>query len=408
MVSTTQNYQFQGHYTIPAINAYYDNMMEKTLEKVGDKQLVLAGDGRNDSPGHSAQYCTYILLDTEENNVIAMAVVDKRETGLKSGNMEKLGFERALINLIDKGVNVAEVVTDQHIQIASLMKKKYPDIKHSFDIWHAAKNMSRKINQAGQQKGHEELLVWSKDIVNHFWHCAQEAEGSVERFIGKWRGLVHHVTGKHTWALADVDGITGCTHGELEDDPERKEWMEAGGLAHSALNKIVFETRFINNIPYFVNFRHTGVLESINSHQLMYAAKRYAYSYPAYKARCMLSLIDYQMHKDRDVKKNKNGEIMYKKLYSKRTNTWSVYAEKVPKEYSYIKDILTDIIERRLGDEEPLKRHIPMAQEDPRRIAPTTAKVPPPKTADILVEKRRLSRFKKTSVESESDSSIGN
>lgn len=52
-----------------------------------------------------------------------MAVVDKRETGLKSGNMEKLGFERALINLIDKGVNVAEVVTDQHIQIASLMSK---------------------------------------------------------------------------------------------------------------------------------------------------------------------------------------------------------------------------------------------------------------------------------------------
>lgn len=41
----------------------------------------------------------------------------------KSTNLEKACFEKGLKFLKDAGVNVVEVVTDAHVQIAALMSK---------------------------------------------------------------------------------------------------------------------------------------------------------------------------------------------------------------------------------------------------------------------------------------------
>lgn len=37
--------------------------------------------------------------------------------------------------------------------------------------------------QAGQQRGCKELLNWTKDICNHFWHCCKSAETYEEFFV---------------------------------------------------------------------------------------------------------------------------------------------------------------------------------------------------------------------------------
>lgn len=60
------------------------------LEKYGD--LCLRGAGRNDSPGHSARYCVYTLMENSTKVVLDMAVVDKRETGGNSVAIEKEGL----------------------------------------------------------------------------------------------------------------------------------------------------------------------------------------------------------------------------------------------------------------------------------------------------------------------------
>lgn len=36
---------------------------KKVWEVLKDNELALAGDGRNDSPGHSAKYCVYTLME---------------------------------------------------------------------------------------------------------------------------------------------------------------------------------------------------------------------------------------------------------------------------------------------------------------------------------------------------------
>lgn len=84
---------------------------------------MVTGDGRNDSPGHSAQYLTYTLLNHETKDVVAMSIVDKREANLKSPNMEKIGLQRALKQLTDAKLTVSELVTDAHPQIAAMMSK---------------------------------------------------------------------------------------------------------------------------------------------------------------------------------------------------------------------------------------------------------------------------------------------
>lgn len=53
-----------------------------------------------------------------------MQVIDCRETALKSPNMERLGFQRAMENVRQKR-NVVEVVTDQHPSIKALISKYF-------------------------------------------------------------------------------------------------------------------------------------------------------------------------------------------------------------------------------------------------------------------------------------------
>lgn len=50
------------------------------------KQVVLAGDGRADSPGHSAKYGSYSLLDLKCSKIVDFKLVQLRQSLIsKSG-----------------------------------------------------------------------------------------------------------------------------------------------------------------------------------------------------------------------------------------------------------------------------------------------------------------------------------
>lgn len=81
----------------------------------------LAGDGRMDSPGHCAQFCTYTFMENSSKKILAISTLDKRETDKKSVNLEKAGFIRGLKEIQEQDLNVTEVVTDAHLQIGAVM-----------------------------------------------------------------------------------------------------------------------------------------------------------------------------------------------------------------------------------------------------------------------------------------------
>ena len=85
--------------------------------------LCTSGDGRNDSPGYSAQYCTYTLIEHDTRDIVWMVTMDKRMTGLNSVIMEREALRKALTALKDSKLKVAELVTDAHVSIAAMMRK---------------------------------------------------------------------------------------------------------------------------------------------------------------------------------------------------------------------------------------------------------------------------------------------
>lgn len=67
--------------------------------------MTLAGDGHCHSPGHSAKYRTYTMLDVKSNKIVHFKVVSLYE--VKNSNaMEKKGFIETL-NTIDQRMEMS-------------------------------------------------------------------------------------------------------------------------------------------------------------------------------------------------------------------------------------------------------------------------------------------------------------
>ena len=73
-------------------------------------------------------------------------------------------------------------------------------------------------------------------------------------FQGRWRGMLHHVTGVHEW----VDGYLtnpACEHEPMEEPTDGKQWLEPGSSAHRALIDVATDSTFLNKIPNYKRFR---------------------------------------------------------------------------------------------------------------------------------------------------------
>ncbi|XP_067682502.1 uncharacterized protein [Haliotis asinina] len=60
------------------------------------------------------------------------------------------------------------------------------------------------------------------------------------------------------------------------------------------LQQVVTDPKFLAKFHYFRKFRHTGALESFNSHILMYCPKRHSYQFIGYCSRSQLAAIDHK------------------------------------------------------------------------------------------------------------------
>ncbi|XP_059902635.1 uncharacterized protein LOC132453705 [Gadus macrocephalus] len=230
---------------------------------------------------------------------------------------------------------------------------KYKDwgIQHSLDIWHAAKSLSKRL------------------------------------FRLTWVGVLHHVRNEHVWA-------TGCCeHEPLDGDSGDKPWIVQGSACYKALTAIVLEKRFLNLVKKFLNFRTTSDLESFQNHVLMYAAKRMGYTPFVYKTQTLLAAIDYNKHNQRQAARNREGHKMYKRSYNKKTKNWTVGTIKEIKKYSYIWEIQTAILSRRIASGTGLPRTVTMRAGDPRRLGLLAPVQPPPTSELVRVQLARGNMF---------------
>ena len=88
MFSESNFYRLQKEYLFPVIHTNYVMQQDAILEFLRDNDLKLSGDGRCDSPGYSAKYCTYSLMDSATDLILDYKLIQSSETG-SSVAMEK-------------------------------------------------------------------------------------------------------------------------------------------------------------------------------------------------------------------------------------------------------------------------------------------------------------------------------
>ena len=111
--SHTTYYNIQNKYLFPVVNKAWNEEKTSVLDAVKrDGPVNLIGDGRCDSPGHNAKYCTYTMM-TNEGKVAAFNVVQVTEV-TSSNAMEKEGFERCIQDIAREGVTINRIATDRH------------------------------------------------------------------------------------------------------------------------------------------------------------------------------------------------------------------------------------------------------------------------------------------------------
>ncbi|XP_070540791.1 uncharacterized protein [Ptychodera flava] len=267
------------------------------------------------------------------------------------------------------------------------MKEKAPfsNIEHQLDVWHKSTKINAKLSEAANMRGNHDLRKWKSAVRNHFWYSSRTCGGDIDVLKNKWTSILHHVTGTHEWFGG------ACDHGPIN---EVTKYLEPDSPPMEALRDIIMDRNLLRSFAYYTKFRHTGHLESFHNTLLMYASKRTSYKFENMKARVLLAAIDHNHHLHRKQATTSSGEQRYARKYSKRSNRWTAVPVKEKKTYSYLPVITALILHKRRIDQKGIKQPTVLSQEDPRRIAPYIAPIPPVQTHLIVSE--QISRFQNT------------
>ena len=219
-LSERQFYRVQKSFLFPAIHKIYKTFRGIIIDTICNRSVCMSGDARCDSPGYSAKYSTYSLMDTLTNLIVHFHVTHVGQAG-NSAKMEKWGLISVLGKVEDLGVEVESLVTDRHQGVTKWLREEKNEISHQFDIWHFSKNIKKKLLKAAKKKDCEIINDWIKAIINHFWWCCKTCDGSVDVLRERWMSLMFHVSNKHRWV--GYKHFKRCAHKKLTKKEIKKE-----------------------------------------------------------------------------------------------------------------------------------------------------------------------------------------
>lgn len=373
----------QKKYLFPIVNKTFTEHQVDLFNEVKNTQVVAGGDGRCDSPGHSAKYGTYSVVDTASSKVLDFSLVQVTEVN-NSNAMELEGLKRCLDHLQEEEVLVAKLATDRHVQVRAHLKRERPEIKHNFDVWHMAKSVQKKLTKKAQTKPCAALKPWIHAIITHLWWCAKSSQGNATDCVERWKSIVYHTVNIHHW-----DGCQHfhqCAHPPIPRETERrKEWLKVGSPAHDALKEVVWNKLLLKDIAMLAEFIHTGIIEMY--HGLMakkYCQKVQHYSYDGMRARTQLAILDHNHNVGREQAQTKEGAKKHKFVSPKGSQGWIAKPQYEDKSYEFLDDLMAALLAFKKGD-------IEVPPLPPKPVAANIARtIRPPK--DDLLEKHR-SRF---------------
>ena len=392
-------YQIQRSLVIPTINKQFQENIEAAREESKRDIQVILGDGRFDSPGKSAKYCTYSCQCPHTNKIVATSTIQTTQ-GKGSSPLELKGFQNCLKELDEVNYNVNIVATDRNRSLAKWVRTERPLLKHKFDPWHFAKNIKTKLRPLSQRKGCSLLKEWIKPLANHLFWCADNSEDDPEKLRQMWQSVLFHIRNKHTFKTVHPK-YPNCSHDPYSKSKARRtKWLEKDSPAYLALEKVVNDTRNLKDMEHLTKPYHTGSLEVFHSLINSYASKRQEFELNVMDARVKLAVLDHNNNVGRKqaVIRNerqgsgKKGEKCWKFLSLKSSKDWVMKAKMEPKSYAFIDKLMNEVVERKTNGEKITKTISNLERKQaPKNIASSER----PAKSDIMAKYNLMKRFKK-------------
>ncbi|CAB4011359.1 uncharacterized protein LOC110233295 isoform X1, partial [Paramuricea clavata] len=275
-ISLSTFFKHQREKLFPGIFIHWKKYQEGLIQELKNHgDLVVAGDGRHDSMGHSAKYCAYTVFCCTVPFIIHFALVQRNEAG-SSTAMEYHGFVRSMEYLLGCGLLIKTFVSDRHTSIAKHMREKLANIKQYFDIWHLKKKVTKVLTKLAKVSGNEIISEWIKPCTNHlYWSARTTQSGNGDVIWAKFSSFFSHVVNKHknlTNLLFDK-----CAHA---DEIHPRKWMDEGSIAYEKMLAALTNKKLMNVIKKASPIGQTSCLEGFHSVLNQFSPKMIGYSYP--------------------------------------------------------------------------------------------------------------------------------
>ncbi|XP_057715805.1 uncharacterized protein LOC130931222 [Corythoichthys intestinalis] len=289
--STRSYFRHQERYLHEAIKTVWRQRKIGLLShlQAEGEEIVCGGDARADSPGHSAKYGTYTMMELRKPTILDVQIVQSNEVG-GSYHMEPERLVRSL-RVLEQFVRVGTLVTDGHVTVNTLIRQQFPHIKHFFDIWHIGKSLKKKLENLSKLRGFEALKPWIGSIINHlYWSVLSTRSGNPGLVLDKWQSVLSHIQNDHS-------GFKGsfprCSHGPLVGREQKKPWLTPHTKLTNVLEKLICSSKLLADIGRLSPVYQTSHLEAFHSLVNHFTPKMFTFSYEEMLSRTIVAVLHF-------------------------------------------------------------------------------------------------------------------
>ncbi|XP_037641699.1 uncharacterized protein LOC119497554 isoform X2 [Sebastes umbrosus] len=277
----------------PAVVNKWKTSQDVTVQRLSEEdKVVVGGDMKAVSPGRSAKFGCYTMMDLKTNMVVDIQLVHSNEVGA-GYHREKEGMKRSLTLLEERGVTLDSIVIKRHPKIQKFLRES--NITHYCDISHMEKGISKQLEEIAKMKDCEKLQKWLPSIKKHIYWTAASSTTGPER-VAKWTSHLNHVLDIHT----HEDPIyPQCLH-PLRKTTDPNKWLAAGTLAFYKLEKVMTNKKILKDVANLSPHPQTSSLEAFHRAIPRFAPKSVRFPFVGLLCRLYLAALYYNENADKE------------------------------------------------------------------------------------------------------------
>uniref|UniRef100_A0A914YKB1 Transposase n=1 Tax=Panagrolaimus superbus TaxID=310955 RepID=A0A914YKB1_9BILA len=351
--------------------------MEQKKEPVN-----IAADGQYDTRGFSALMCCVTVMDTATRLIVNTVCLDKNEEKCPSTNLERRGVEKALRQLIDKGLQIKTLTTDRSKSVIAMMASKFPAITHMYDPWHLIKGVAAILRKECKNARAKSFKDWCQALLNQLWYSVTSAKGNGSLCQQYAVSSLLHSMGIHVWeggkfskVLHEGQARALCVDTEeaFPNDPlelpgkfvheiEFKEYLKCGhehpftetatksilcplSKSYNVLQKAYTNDNFLNDLMHLSPELATSSLEGF--HGLVsnvYRSKNHYYNLAGFTNRTKLAVLHYNHNVFAEINGTRKviGTLQLKAKH--RGGDTVTKKRKTPPDFTWKKHLISEVV----------------------------------------------------------------